>query len=474
MSTTEKKADFSIAGMGEDSVLGEGGSGGGNPAIETATLLYQMAPGMNIPYEYGGVAHEIQGYRDSAWIGTTLMISPIYDVIGPDAVKFLQSICVNDFSKLGLNGLRHAVICNDKGQIMTDGVVIRIGEERYRTYWLNPPIDHYLKTSGMNVTGEDMTGKEYFIQISGEKSLEILEDAFQADIHDIKFARHRKERMDGREVEVIRMGMSGNLAYEIHGPMSDYDYVYRKVWASGQKFGARKLGMHAYNEFNHTEAGFPNIHLHYPLPWFESDEGLSKYLYANPMMGSMNINRRLAGSVGDDLQSRFVTPYDVSWGFLVKFNHEFRGREALEKIAKNPPRTVTTLEWNADDVGAVFATRFRPGATPCDDISKQNDLPLTENSFHGYCEYRADKVLFDGREIGITSGRIISYPYNSMISLAFISPQYAKEGTEVTVIWGTPGTPQREIRAKVAKYPYNSDFIRNEDRDVSTIPHYQR
>jgi len=59
-----------------------------------------------------------------------------------------------------------------------------------------------------------------------------------------------------------------------------------------------------------------------------------------------------------------------------------------------------------------------------------------------------------------------------MISLAFIKPEYAKEGTEVTVLWGTPGTPQREIRAKVAKYPYNSDLIRNEHRDVADIPRY--
>lgn len=443
-----------------------------NPALEDATLLFQMAPGMNIPYEYGGVGYEIEGYQTNAWIGTTLMISPIYDVIGSDAVKFLNSICVNDFSKLGMTGLRHAVICNEKGQIMTDGVVIKVAENRYRTYWLNPPIDYLLKTSGMDVTGEDMSGKEYFIQISGEKSLEILEDAFEADLHDIRFAKHRKELMDGKEVEIIRLGMSGNLAYEIHGPMSDYVYVYQKVWESGKKFGARKLGMRAYNEFNHTEAGFPNIHQHYPLPWFESNEGLTKYLYENPMIGALNINRKLTGSVGDDLQSRFVTPYDVGWGFLVNYNHGFTGKEALKKIAKNPERTVTTLEWNAEDVAAVYATRLTPGEKPCEDISRLCDMPLTENTFFGYVDYRADRVLHDGKDIGITSGRIVSYPYNSMISLAFIKPEHAIEGTELTIVWGTPGMPQREIRAKVAKFPYNSDFVRNEDKDVEDIPRY--
>ena len=49
---------------------------------------------------------------------------------------------MNDFTKLKYTGLRHAVICNDKGQILSDGVVIRIAEDRYRTYWLNPPIQY--------------------------------------------------------------------------------------------------------------------------------------------------------------------------------------------------------------------------------------------------------------------------------------------------------------------------------------------
>jgi vanillate/3-O-methylgallate O-demethylase len=470
MSMQEKDAQFQVkTGDGSPEVFNPLG-----PAYESATLLFQMAPGLLLPYEFGGVKYEIDGYRKSAWIGTTLMISPIYDVIGPDAVAFLNSICVNDFTNLTMKGLRHAVICNDKGQILTDGVVIRIAEDRYRTYWLNPPIDFFLKTSGMNVKGEDMTGKEYFIQIAGEKSLEILEDAFESDLHDIKFATHRKAMMDGKEVEVIRLGMSGNLAYEIHGPMADFDEVYRKVWASGQKFGARKLGMHAYNLFNHTEAGFPNINLHYPLPWFESGEDMAKYMYDNPHLSMYNINRKLLGSVGDDLQSRFVTPYDVGWGFLVKFNHEFRGRKALEEIAKNPPRTVVTLEWNGDDVGAVFATQFKPGKEACESIAAESELAVTTNAFVGEMAYRADRVLYNGKDIGISSGRMVSYHYNSMISLGFIDPAYANEGTELTLVWGTPGTRQMNIRVKVARFPYNSDFIRNEKKDVEEIPHYKK
>ncbi len=167
-----------------------------------------------------------------------------------------------------------------------------------------------------------------------------------------------------------------------------------------------------------------------------------------------------------------MTPFDVGWDSLVKFDHDFIGREALEKIAQNKTRTPVTLEWNADDVAAVFATMLRPGEEPCDNIISDTDCNYVVNAFRGEFNFRADKVFYEDIEIGLSSGRIISYHYNSMISLGFINPQFAKEGTELTLLWGTPGTKQMNIRVKVARYPYNSDFIRNEDRDVEDIPRY--
>jgi vanillate/3-O-methylgallate O-demethylase len=44
-----------------------------------------------------------------------------------------------------------------------------------------------------------------------------------------------------------------------------------------------------------------------------------------------------------------------------------------------------------------------------------------------------------------------------MISLCVIDRAHAAPGTEVTVIWGRPGTPQREIRATVTALPFKPD-----------------
>jgi vanillate/3-O-methylgallate O-demethylase len=44
-----------------------------------------------------------------------------------------------------------------------------------------------------------------------------------------------------------------------------------------------------------------------------------------------------------------------------------------------------------------------------------------------------------------------------MLSLCTIDVAHADPGTEVIVIWGAPGTRQKEIRATVAPAPYKTD-----------------
>ena len=56
-----------------------------------------------------------------------------------------------------------------------------------------------------------------------------------------------------------------------------------------------------------------------------------------------------------------------------------------------------------------------------------------------------------------------------MISLCMIDIEHSEIGTDVVVLWGDPGTRQKEIRAKVARFPY-LDVERNSEIDVNKIP----
>src|SRR5258708_36288287 len=102
----------------------------------------------------------------------------------------------------------------------------------------------------------------------------------------------------------------------------------------------------------------------------------------------------LGGSYySNNIADYYHTPYDLGYGSFVKFDHDFIGRTALEKIADKPRRKKVTLVWNGDDVTRAFGALFHGG-----DKTKYIDLPLAN-----YSTLPFDKVLKGGKTIGVVS-----------------------------------------------------------------------
>jgi vanillate/3-O-methylgallate O-demethylase len=79
----------------------------------------------------------------------------------------------------------------------------------------------------------------------------------------------------------------------------------------------------------------------------------------------------------------------------------------------------------------------------------------------------AQKVIISDRTVGVATSRGFSYSFRKMLSHCVIDIAHAVPGTEVTVIWGDPGTRQKPIRATVAPSPYKTD---NRRADLSAMP----
>ena len=164
-----------------------------------------------------------------------------------------------------VGGFRHGIMCDEQGRIMMDGVVMRIAQDEFYTCWLLPYIDYALSKGSYDAVGEDLSGRRFLFQVAGPRSLEILERAARADLHDITFGHHRTATIGGAEVRVFRLGMAGSLAYEVHGDVADGQNVFNTIWEAGRDLGLKKLGQVAYM-LNHTEDGFPAGLLPLPLP----------------------------------------------------------------------------------------------------------------------------------------------------------------------------------------------------------------
>ena len=120
---------------------------------------------------------------------------------------------------------------------------------------------------------------------------------------------------------------------------------------------------------------------------------------------------------------------------MVKFDHDFHGREALEKIDPETQRKKVTLAWNNEDVTDIFASVFAPdgeGYMPF-------DIP---NANYGSSNF--DSVLDDGGNVvGLSLFTGYSANEKRALSLATVDPEI-EIGTELRVVWGEPDGGSRK------------------------------
>ena len=371
---------------------------------------------------------------------------------GPDVLKLFSDISVNSFAKFDIGQAKHVIHCTDAGKVIHEGILNRLGEEEFMLFgrggfW----VDYKLRHGRYDATSEQ---DDWFnFQVSGPNAIYVVEKAAGKSIRDIAFMHSGKIHINGREVRALRQGMAGEIGYEIQGPRAYAREIYDAIMEAGKEFGIRQLGGRAVF-INHLEACFPTIVTDYLPAIFGEDmqEYLGEFKAAMPAFA---VTFNLAGSFeADDVSAWYRSPVELGWANRIKFDHDFIGRQALEAEVAHPQRTMRTLVWNADDVIDVYASLYRQGKP-----YHYMEMPRDQRGF-----MYADKVLKDDKLVGVATSRGYSYYFRQMLSLCTIEVEHSEPGTEVTVIWGDPGEPQKEIRATVAPAPYKKD---NRRLDVS-------
>ena len=126
--------------------------------------------------------------------------------------------------------------------------------------------------------------------------------------------------------------------------------------------------------------------------------------------------------VSKNIEDYYMTPYELGYGVMVKFDHDFIGREALEQRAASgkPERRKVTFAWNGEDVARVMASLVQPG-----EHYKYIELPLSNYASSSY-----DSVTKNGKNVGLSLFSGISYNERSMLSLGVVDADI-KEGEEL-------------------------------------------
>ncbi len=400
-------------------------------------------------WQFNGWKAESRSWRTGCYIHAGLSSTGPLSLKGPDAERFLQSLCINSFSKFPIGSMKHAVMCDEDGLIAAHGITERKGEDEFEFFAAPPwPLQ---RLGGTEYKVEAHRRNDYLFQIAGPTSLKTLEKVTAESLKDIRFLRFRESRIEGIKVEVARIGMTGGLAYELHGPIEDGPKVYDAVYRAGREFGIERLGWGTYL-VNHVEGGFPQITWTFiPSPGLQDEA-------ARAFIGQFY---KISGSVDPaNLRARYRTPVEVGWHRMCKFDHDFLGRAALESEVSHPKRTVVTLRWNPEDVIDIYASLLRPGQE-----YKTLDLPYAPNVWP---QAHADHILKGGRQVGISSGTIYSDYFREVLSMGCIDVGASEIGTEVSVQWGDYRGKIKDVRATVARFPYFNEG-RNSDLDVAKL-----
>lgn len=443
------------------------------PIPDSASLYAPAFIGIS-PYEFTDWRDETISWKKTCYLHAGLNPTDTLKLKGPDVIKFLSRVCVTNFNSFPIGAIKHGLCCDEQGLIIQDGVLLRTAEDEVITYWMVPVLNYALDTGKygkFDVKLEYLTGRVFLFQIGGPVSIDVVEAACGQSLRELKFLRSMEATIAGKPVRICRLGMAGTLAYEVHGAIEDAHAVYNAIYEAGKPFGIRRLGSHCY-PMNHAENGFPQFAVHFLEPRSE-DKDLVNYIETTPGMEFWALFNKMAnnlrGSAADDINHYYHNPYEFGWNKMIKFDHEFVGRAALEKIAAENRRQMVTLEWNSEDIADVFASQFRD-EEPYKFIEDPTDLNFWPDFSFSFTH---DKVINEkGEMIGVSFGRQNSAYFHRMISICCLDTDYTEFGTEVTVLWGEPGTRQKKIRAKVARFPYNN-VLRNESTDVTKLPKAQ-
>jgi len=417
-----------------------------------------------VPYEYSNWRDEQRAWRETAVLfDQSHHMANIY-IEGPDVLKMLSHLATNSFAKFPVNRAKQFAPCSYDGFVIGDGILFHLEENRLVFVGRAPAaswIQFHAETGGYNLKVEkddrspsNPKGKAvirtcYRYQIQGPNAPQILEKLNGGPLPEIKFFNMDGIHIAGRRVRALRHGMAGAPGLEIWGPYEEREEIRAAIVAAGRDYGLLEVGARAYAT-NTLESGW----IPSPLPAVYTGEKMKPYRQWLPVT-SYEATGSLGGSFeSDDIEDYYLSPYALGYGPFVKFDHDFIGREALEKMSAQPQRKKVTFAWNPEDVLKVFASMFDPSPT-----YKYMDLPLSNYASASY-----DKVQLGRKMVGFSMFSGYSYNERAMLSLGVVDPE-VEIGTEVRIVWGEAGGGTRkttverhrqiEIGATVSPVPYS-------------------
>lgn len=162
-------------------------------------------------------------------------------VKGTDAEAFVNYVITRDATKIKPGNGKYAILCNDKGGILNDPVLLRLTEDEF---WFSiSDSDLMLWLQGVNV------GKKYDIaideidvcplQIQGPLSENLMAKLAGEPVRDIPYYGLMETTIEGADIVISQTGFTGEKGYEIYvrDAHQNAEIVWNAVLEAGEEFG---------------------------------------------------------------------------------------------------------------------------------------------------------------------------------------------------------------------------------------------
>jgi sarcosine oxidase subunit alpha len=202
---------------------------------------------------HSAVARECRAVRSACGIFDASTLGKI-EVVGPDAAEFMNRLYINNWSNLGIGRSRYGILLREDGFIYDDGVVARIGADRFHvtTTTGGAPrvlamMEDYRQTEwpDLKVWLTSTTEQWAVIAVQGPKSRQVLETLVEGlDISAAAWPHMTvgRGRICGVPMLLFRVSFTGELGFEINVPADFGLSVWEAVHAAGQAYGITEYG----------------------------------------------------------------------------------------------------------------------------------------------------------------------------------------------------------------------------------------
>ena len=350
--------------------------------------------------------HEYNAIRNAAAL---IDVSPLfkYLITGRDSARFVDRLITRDVSKMTSGQVFYTPWCDERGKVIDDGTVSRLGEQAFRWTAADPSLRWFTQNAaGMDVHIDDISEELAALALQGPTSARVLRAVSDANIDALKYFRVTSGTIAGVKVDISRTGYTGDLGYEIWMSARDAVRVWDALIEGGKPFDIKPAGMLAL-DVARIEAGLLLI----DVDFFGSKKAM--------------------------IEAQKYSPFEMGLGRLVSPSKgRFIGQHALrEEQQQGHPRQVVGLEVDWTEVEKIYEKLGLPpsvGAT-----ASRVAVPV----------YRG------GRQIGRATSTTWSPVLKRMIALATIERPHFADGTVVQIEM-TVEAVRHKVPATVTKMPF--------------------